>query len=118
MVILVFGYIAIGQIVFTGDIPMNGNISDVLPNDKWEIINSDVTSEPFALPGRLDGDIVLRSYLSDKPDRDYAVICICGCEMSVYVDGELRESLAFEDHGPFGDRTTDTEVPEECFSIE
>lgn len=118
IIILVFGYIAIGQIVFPGDIPMNGNICDVIPNDKWEIINSDGTSKAFALPGRSDGDIVLRTYLPDKPDRDYAVICICGCEMSVYVDGELRESLAFEDHSPFGDRTTDIEVLEEYFSIE
>ena len=69
MIILVFGYIAIGQIVFPRDIPMNGNICDVLPNDKWEIINSDGTSEPFALPGRADGDIVLRTYLPDKLDR-------------------------------------------------
>lgn len=107
ILILVFGYIAIGQIVFPRDIPMSGNVCDVLPCDNWEIINADGTAEPFALPGRSDGDIVLRTYLPDKLDRDYAVICIRGCGMSVYVDGELRESLTFEDYGLFGDRTTE-----------
>ena len=34
IIILVFGYIALGQIVFPGDIPMNGNICDVIPNDR------------------------------------------------------------------------------------
>ncbi|MCR4787447.1 MAG: response regulator [Lachnospiraceae bacterium] len=110
ILILVFGYIFIGELVFPKDAPMNGNICDVLPGDKWVRVNDDGTTEPFTLPGRTDGDIVLMTTLPDVLDRDYNIICLRGEDMSIYVNGELRTKLSSVDYEWFGDRSTECYV--------
>ena len=104
---LVFGYIFIGEIVFPRDTPINGNICDMLPSDKWELVRKDGTTEPFMLPGKAEDDIVLRTTLPDVISRDYNVICLRGEDMYVYIDGELRTQRTSVDYSLFGDRSTE-----------
>ena len=110
ILIMVFGYIFIGEMVFPHDIPMNGNICDELPGDKWVRINDDGTEEKYELPGKADGDIVLKTTLPDPLNRDYDIICLRGEDMTIYVNGEIRTQLKSVDYGWFGDRSTECYV--------
>ena len=110
ILILVFGYIFIGEMVFPHDIPMNGNICDELPGDNWVRVFEDGSTEPFTIPGRAEGDIVLRTNLPNELNRDYNILCLRGEDMAIYVGGELRTQLKSVDYGWFGDRSTECYV--------
>ena len=107
ILILVFAYIVLGEIFFPIDSPFGGNICDELPRDKWVILNEDGSEIAFELPGKADGNIVLKTYLPDVLNKDYNVLCLRGEDMAVYVGGELRSEIAPEDFGFFGDRSTE-----------
>lgn len=110
ILILVFGYIVVGQIFFPHDVPVNGNICEELPGDNWVKVNPDGSREPFAVPGRTDGDIVLETTLPSVLDKDCSVMCFRGRDMSIYVDGELRTEIKSVDFSFFGDRSTECYV--------
>lgn len=110
ILILVFGYVFIGQIAFPHDVPMNGNICEELPGDNWVKVNPDGTREPFMVPGKTDGDIVLETMLPAVIDRECTAMCFRGEDMSIYVDGNLRTELKTVDYGWFGDRSAECYV--------
>ena len=110
MVVLVFGYIVIGQLAFPKNSPRNGDICEVLPGDDWVEVMEDGTTVPFPVPGRTDSDITLQTTLPDPLDKDMAVLCFRGMDMEIYIDGELRESYSVEDYALLGDRSAECYV--------
>ena len=109
ILIIVFGYILIGQFVFPKDAPNNGNACEMLPGDKWVEVHRDGSRTPFLVPGRTDGDIVLETTIPEPLDPNYTALWFRGMDMDIYVDGNLRESLHTQKEGLFGDRSA------ECF---
>ncbi len=107
ILIIIFGYIFIGQIAFPKNVPMNGNICVELPGDKWLEVKADGTKVPFAVPGKTDHVITVETQLPTDFDRDYAVLCLRGMDMDVYVDGVLRHSFHTKDYGILGDRSAE-----------
>ncbi|MBR6228666.1 MAG: response regulator, partial [Eubacterium sp.] len=105
ILILVFGYIIIGQIVLPANVPVYGNICDELPDDNWVEIRDDGSRVPFEVPGHTDGDITLETTIPEKLNPDYSAMCFRGKDMDIYVDGELREQLVTEDYALFGDQS-------------
>ncbi|MCR4850351.1 MAG: response regulator [Lachnospiraceae bacterium] len=110
ILIIVFGYIFIGELAFPKDAPMNGNICDVLPGDRWVKLNEDGTTEPFVLPGRSDGDIIIMTTLPEELNRDYNIICLRGVDMSIFVNGELRTELSSRRYRWLGNRSAECYV--------
>ncbi|MCR4793199.1 MAG: response regulator [Lachnospiraceae bacterium] len=110
VLLLTFCYILIGQIVMPKNIPENGNICDILPGDNWVRIMPDGSRVPFEVPGHTDGDVVIETVLPEEYDRDYAVVCIRGMDMDIYVGDELRASLHTGEGGFFGDRSGEVYV--------
>ncbi len=110
MLIIVFGYIFIGEFVLPANTPINGNICDTLPNDAWFEVRSDGSRVPFAVPGRTDGDIVLETTLPEVFDKDYAVLCFRGKDMEIFVDDALREEFHTTDYALFGDQSAECYV--------
>ncbi|MBR5115716.1 MAG: hypothetical protein IK096_01495, partial [Lachnospiraceae bacterium] len=110
ILLIVFGYIIIGSLAFPKNAPKNGNICDVLPGDRWERILADGSREPFAVPGRTDGDITLETTLPEEFNREYCVLCFRGMGMDIYVGDELRESYHVEDYPLLGDRSAECYV--------
>ncbi len=109
ILVLVFGYIFIGEMVLPANTPMNGNICDELPSDKWFEVKEDGSRVPFIVPGKTDGDITLETTLPapDEFNKDYSVLCFRGMDMEIYVDGELREKVETEDYALFGDQSAE-----------
>ncbi|MCR5093575.1 MAG: response regulator [Lachnospiraceae bacterium] len=105
ILILVFGYIFIGEIVLPANTPMNGNLCDELPGDQWVEVRLDGSRVPFAVPGSARSDITLETTLPAVFDRDYCVLCFRGMDMEIYVGDELRTQLHTEDFGLFGDQS-------------
>ncbi len=105
ILIIVFGYIFIGELVLPKNTPMNGNICDTLPGDNWYEVRRDGTRVPFKVPGRTDGEIVLETTLPTDFNKDYAVLCFRGMDMDIYINDELRESLNTKDYSLFGDQS-------------
>ena len=112
ILIIVFGYIFIGEAVLPATSPMNGNICDVLPGDKWVEIKKDGSRVPFDVPGTTDGEITLETTLPgpDEFNKDYSVMCFRGMDMKVYVGDELRENVSTEDYALFGDQSAEAYV--------
>ena len=110
ILIIVFGYIIIGQIVLPQNVPVNGNICDILPGDKWVQVKADGSRVPYAVPGRTDSAIVLETTLPEQFNKDYAVLCFRGMDMDIYINDELRQSYHTEDYSLFGDRSAECYV--------
>ena len=110
ILLIVFGYIIIGEIAFPANVPINGNLCDILPGDNWVRVNGDGTREPFTVPGRTDSDIVLETTLPDPLNKDYSVLCFRGMDMDIYIDGQLRESYHTTDYKLLGDRSAECYV--------
>ena len=110
ILIIVFGYIIAGSFAFPKNVPVNGDICDVLPGDKWVRVTEDGERIPFTVPGRTDGDIVLETTLPKQLDKDYNVLCFRGMDMDIYVGDELRESYRTEDYRFLGDRSAECYV--------
>lgn len=110
ILLIVFGYIIIGEITFPANVPINGNICDILPGDNWVRIMDDGTREAFDVPGRTDSDIVLETTLPDPLNKDYSVLCFRGMDMDIYINGELRESYHTTDYKLLGDRSAECYV--------
>ena len=90
ILILVFGYIIIGEIVFPYNTPRDGFICYQLPGDNWVEIREDGSRVSYAVPGKADGDITLETTLPTEIDKDISAMCLRGMDMKVYVDGNLR----------------------------
>lgn len=110
VLIAVFGYIIIGEIVFPYNTPMNGNICKELPNDNWLEIKQDGTKVPFMLPGNTESDITLETILPTDFDKDYNVLCFRGMDMEIFIDDELRQVQETTDYQFFGDRSAECYV--------
>ncbi len=110
ILLIVFGYIIIGSIAFPKNVPINGNICDILPGDKWVQITEDGSRIPFAVPGRTDGNIVLETILPEQFDKDYNILCFRGMDMDIYIGDELRESYHTTDYRLLGDRSAECYV--------
>ncbi len=110
ILIVVFGYILIGQFAFPKNAPMNGNLCDLLPGDRWVKVTSDGARVPFEVPGRANGNITLETTLPEEFDRDYSVLCFRGMDMEVYIDGQLRGKVETPDYPLFGDRSAECYV--------
>ena len=108
--IMVFGYIIIGSLVLPANVPVNGNICDTLPGDKWVEIKPDGTRVPFIVPGTTDGDIVLETTIPTDFNKDYSALCFRGMDMEIYVDGKLREEMKTQDYRFFGDQSAECYV--------
>ncbi|MCR5118619.1 MAG: response regulator [Lachnospiraceae bacterium] len=111
ILILVFAYIFIGQLILPANVPVNGNICDVLPGDAWYEVKEDGSRVPFDVPGHTDGEIIVETKLPAVFKKDYCVLMFRGMDMDIYIDNELRESLKTEDYKFFGDQSA------ECFVI-
>ena len=107
ILILVFGYIFVGEIVLPHNTPVNGNICDVLPTDNWFEVKDDGKRVPFEVPGRTDGDITVETVLPNKFNRDYSVLCFRGMDMEIYIGDELREKIETKDYDLFGDQSAE-----------
>ena len=110
ILIIVFGYIVCGEIFMPANTPVNGNICDILPGDKWVEVKDDGTRVPFTVPGKTDSDIVLETTLPEKFDKDYAVLCFRGMDMEIYVNDELRGVYKVDDYRLLGDRSAECYV--------
>lgn len=108
--IIVFGYIILGQIFMPANVPSMGAICEELPGDKWVKINEDGTREPYTLPGKADGDIVIETTLPEGIGRDKNALSFRGMDMDIYIDGVLREHYAIEDYPVLGDRSSEAYV--------
>ena len=109
ILILVFGYIFIGQLILPANVPTNGNICDMLPGDGWYEVKADGSRIPFEVPGHTDGEITVETKLPSAFKKDYCVLLFRGMDMDIYIDDELRESLKTVDYKFFGDQSA------ECF---
>ena len=107
ILILVFGYIFVGEIVLPHNAPVNGNICDVLPTDNWFEVKDNGERVPFEVPGRTDGDITVETVLPNKFNRDYSVLCFRGMDMEIYIGDELREKIETKDYDLFGDQSAE-----------
>ena len=107
ILVIIFGYIFIGQFSFPKNAPMNGNICRELPGDKWVQVMPDGSKVPFIAPGRTDAEITLETEVPADFDRDYDVLCFRGMDMDVFIGGELRHSFHTQDFGLFGDRSAE-----------
>ena len=110
VLIIIFGYIFIAELVMPANSPINGNLCDILPGDNWVRVNADGTKETFEVPGRTDSDITLETTLPATFKADYNILCFRGMDMEIYVDDELREQLKTEDYRVFGDRSAECYV--------
>ena len=110
MIILVLGYIIIGEFVLPANSPRNGNICITLPGDQWVEVKEDGSRHPFAVPGRTDGPIVLETKIPEHFDKDIDVLCFRGMDMEIYYDDELRTEFKTEDYTLFGDRSSECYV--------
>ena len=110
VLIIIFGYIFIAELVMPANSPINGNLCDILPGDNWVRVNADGTKEAFEVPGRTDSDITLETTLPATFKADYNILCFRGMDMEIYVDDELREQLKTEDYRVFGDRSAECYV--------
>lgn len=90
--------------------PVNGDICDTLPGDKWEKVCPDGIKEPFTVPGRTDSDIVLETTLPQHLNKDYNVLCFRGMDMEVCVDGKERAVYKTESYRFLGDRSAECYV--------
>ena len=107
ILIAVFSYLFAGQFLFPKNIPMNGNICDELPGDNWVEIRPDGSSAAFAVPGRTDSDITLETVIPEQFNREYAVLCLRGMDMKIWIDGVLRHEVSTPDYRFFGDRSAE-----------
>lgn len=110
MLITVFAYIFIGELVLPANSPKNGNICIQLPGDNWYEIKADGTRVPFTVPGRCKGDITLETTLPDKIPKDVSTMCFRGMDMTIYVDDVLRQKYSIEDYALFGDRSAEVYI--------
>lgn len=110
IIILIFGYVFIGEYAFPRNAPMNGNICGTLPGDAWTQVMEDGTRVPFEVPGKTDSDITLETTLPTTFDRDVSTLCFRGMDMEIYIDGVLREKLETTDYRLFGDRSAECYV--------
>ncbi|MCR5691745.1 MAG: hypothetical protein K6G62_05955, partial [Eubacterium sp.] len=107
IVILVFGYIFLAEMILPFNSPRNGDICEMLPGDRWCLVKEDGTREPFLVPGRADGDIVLETVLPESIDKDVSVLCFRGMDMRVYIGDELRLDYSAKDYALFGDQSAE-----------
>ncbi|MBQ7582494.1 MAG: hypothetical protein IJU25_06705, partial [Lachnospiraceae bacterium] len=105
ILILVFGYFFIGEMVLPNDVPVNGNICDVLPGNQWYEIKEDGTKVPFTVPGHTDGDITLETTLPVAFEREYGALCFRGMDMQIFISDIERGALRTKDFGLFGDQS-------------
>ena len=105
ILLIVFGYIFIGEIVLPKNTPINGDICDILPGDNWVEVKPDGSKVPYKVPGKTDGDIVLETTLPTDFNKDYTVLCFRGMDMDIYINDELRKSLHTKDYKWFGDQS-------------
>lgn len=110
ILILVFGYIIIGEIVFPYNTPRDGFICYQLPGDNWVEIREDGSRVSYAVPGKADGDITLETTLPTEIDKDISAMCLRGMDMKVYVDGNLRIEQKTKDYFLLGDRSAEVFV--------
>ncbi|MCR4762002.1 MAG: hypothetical protein K5696_00580 [Lachnospiraceae bacterium] len=110
ILVLTFGYIFIGELVLPANTPVNGNVCDILPGDRWMRVLPDGSRVPYEVPGHTDGDIVLETTLPEVFDRDYNVLCFRGMDMEIYIGDELREKFETVDFGLFGDQSAECYV--------
>ena len=110
MIILVLGYILIGEFVLPNNSPRNGNICVTLPGDKWVEVKEDGSRVPFTVPGKTNGEIVLETQIPAQFDKDIDVLCFRGMDMDIYYDDELRTQFKTEDYALFGDRSAECYV--------
>lgn len=106
MLILVFGYIVIGELAFPFDSPRSGFICENLPV-QWYKVDFDGSKEPFEIPGHTDGDVILEGVLPDDIDRNMSSLCFRGMDMEVYIDGSLRDEYKTTDFRLLGDRSAE-----------
>ncbi len=107
MIILVFGYIVLGQIFFPYNTPRDGFVCHMFPTDNWVEVRDDGTRVPFAVPGRTDKAITLETVIPDDVGKDDSAMCFRGMDMEIYVDGVLRQRYSVEDYALFGDRSAE-----------
>lgn len=105
ILIIIFGYIIIGELVLPENAPHNGYICEILPGDQWVEVRPDGSRVPFAVPGRTTGDIVLETTLPAEFNRDFSAMCFRGMDMEIYVNDVLRAELRTEDYALFGDQS-------------
>ncbi len=107
ILVLVMGYLLVGQLVMPANTPRNGYICEELPADNWYEVKADGTRVPFAVPGKTDSDITLETTIPENMDKDCSALWFRGMDMEIYVGGELREALATEDYPLLGDRSAE-----------
>ncbi len=110
MLVLIFGYIIIGQLTLPASCPVNGNICITLPGDSWYEVLPDGTKKSFTVPGRTDGNIILETKLPAELDRDIAVLCFRGTDMKIYINDKLRAEYSIPDDPVLGDRSAECYV--------
>ena len=106
ILIIVFGYVFIGEFAFPFDSPRSGFICEKLPVD-WFITYDDGSKTPITLPGRTEGDIVIEGVLPQNIDKDINAMCFRGMDMEVYVDDNLRDQVKSTDYKLLGDRSAE-----------
>ena len=111
ILVLVFGYIIIGEYAFVYDTPRSGFICHELPGDNWVRIKDDGTREPITLPGRAGEDVVIETIIPSDLDKDISALCFRGMNMQVFIDDVLRDEVIAPRYQLLGDRSA------ECYLI-
>lgn len=109
IMILVFGYIILGEIYFPANVPENGNICETL-SGTWQEVHEDGTRTPIEVPGRTDGPVTIETRLPEHLDKDVAAMWFRGMDMKIWVGDELREDYHVEDYELLGDRSAECYV--------
>ena len=110
ILIIVFGYIIIGELVMPRNSLISGIVCDELPSDKWYLVKEDGTRVPFEVPGKAEGDVVLETTLPESFDVDYDALCFRGMDMVISIDGQVRAQSVAEYYGYLGDRSAEKYV--------
>ncbi len=105
VIILVFGYIIIGQLVFPYNVPRSGGISTELDTDFYAI-DSNGNRTPVELPVKIEEKTTIETVLPPVIDKEYSAICVRGMDMNIYIDGELRRQYVVEQYPLLGNRST------------
>ncbi|MBO4394792.1 MAG: response regulator [Eubacterium sp.] len=109
IVIMVFGYIILGEIHFPANVPENGNICETLSGE-WFEVHDDGTRTPIEVPGRTDSAITIETKLPEHLDKDVSAMWFRGMDMKIWVGGELREDYHVDDYALLGDRSAECYV--------
>lgn len=100
LVLVVFGYIAAGQIILGSDIFDAENVCSEY-NATWTMIEADGSRTPVKIPGKVNNDYCIEIIVPEFDDN-VKYMCYRAQDMKAYLDNELIFEYSTEKHRWFG----------------